>query len=60
MAMKFPMPSKGEIEMPEDSMEGMTAEGEMPAEESPVDLAAVSDELLIEELKNRGFEIEEG
>ncbi len=57
MALKFPLPGKPveEVEM----LEGEMPMEELPEEQSPVDLAGVSDEMLIEELKKRGFEIEE-
>jgi hypothetical protein len=59
--MKFTMPKKGEIESmdAEMAMEEPMAE-EMPVEESPAspDLSSFDDQVLLEELKKRGYEVE--
>lgn len=59
MALKLPMPGKQapelELSMEEAPMEEAPVEGPVPEEV----LASLSDDMLIEELKKRGFDIEE-
>jgi hypothetical protein len=58
MALKLPMPpSKSDMPMTEEEI--MPAEGSESPEEETTELSAISDEILIEELKKRGYDVEQ-